>query len=285
MKVESISLTNEGIRAYKKHRFGTAQKKFEQAISLDPENEIAHFQLGIMYLYDLGGKLDEARSHLEKSYTLISKQEDDHKNQNKVQNAEICYHLGRVYYDMKNPDKAFSLFEEAIKYDPELSGPYFFKGLIMEDREKYNEAQHLYRKAIVLNPKYDRAYTQLGNLYMMFDQVDAAKAVFAEAIRINEENTECRNLLGMLFMREKAFKQAIKMFYEALDIDPGLTLTTFNLGMAYAESGNVDRAVHYLNKFIRMADDEQQGYIKQAQIIISHLESGMGMPVDSKVNP
>ena len=70
-----------------------------------------------------------------------------------------------AYSALKKDREALQSYENIIKKDPSLAGPYYNMGIIMKRNGRTEEAIESYRKAISLKPDYVQAYNNLGVLY------------------------------------------------------------------------------------------------------------------------
>lgn len=66
--IGAMSLNNLGVCALEEGRFGEAEKRLQEALSLDSENPLPHFNLAIVY--QAIGRPDEARRHWAASQRL-----------------------------------------------------------------------------------------------------------------------------------------------------------------------------------------------------------------------
>ena len=70
-----------------------------------------------------------------------------------------------AYSALKKDKEALQSYENIIKKDPSLAGPYYNMGIILKRNGRTEEAIESYRKAISLKPDYVQAYNNLGVLY------------------------------------------------------------------------------------------------------------------------
>jgi tetratricopeptide (TPR) repeat protein len=120
--------------------------------------------------------------------------------------------------------------------------------------------EHLF-KAIELDPKNPEAHLLLGNLYMLRGDFDKAEGELREAKELGAENdaygppfvSEVQNSLGVVLVHLKRYDEAIVELRDAagniLNRNPHLAWG--NLGWAYHERGEYNRAVEALTQAVR----------------------------------
>tara|TARA_R110002073_G_scaffold145532_2_gene297640 strand:- start:7121 stop:8596 length:1476 start_codon:yes stop_codon:yes gene_type:complete len=69
--------------------------------------------------------------------------------------------VGRGYIDSQDYNKAILVMDVLIKMKPKWSHPYLFKGIVLEEQEKYKEARELYKKVLEVRPGQSNAINRL----------------------------------------------------------------------------------------------------------------------------
>ena len=153
--------------------------------------------------------------------------------------AEIWVALARAYEKVGDTDRAIDYYEKAKIIDNEddhiyvaLGEAYFSKYLKTRDKGFYTQSIENLIQAIELNPKNDTAYRDLGNDY-------------------GEEG----NLEGAIYCWEKS-----------LELKPDHYIILFNLGLAYFETGNKNKASKY---FKQIKDNHYSKFPEKEKKIIN----------------
>lgn len=149
--------------------------------------------------------------------------------------SDIPNLMGLAYLRAGMMDAARSCFKRAIRLDPANARPYNNIGAIYHVKEQYKSAIKFYKKAIEKDPAFLLAYYNLGNAY---------------------------------FARKK-YLQAIDTMHKIVQIDPdyltrdhpGVELgvpdidqaqRSFYYAKLYAQAGNVDKVVYFLQQSIEL---------------------------------
>ena len=124
----------------KKQKYETdAKKEFEKAIKLKSDYIDAEIQLALFYEYQ--GNIEEAKNQL-----LGLKSQF-------LNNAEIIFQLGRLYFNEGQIDKAIVEFEGAISLNPIFSNAHYSLGLCYQKKGEMEKAIAEFEKVLELNPE------------------------------------------------------------------------------------------------------------------------------------
>src|SRR6185503_13382055 len=110
--------------------------------------------------------------------------------------AEIPYHLGRIYYQQRRHTEAADAFRRAIALDARAYRAWDNLGLASEALGDITQAQQHYLKAIALvhkdHPDYDVVYANFADLLIKLGNAERAFDLAVEAAERNPD--EPRNL-------------------------------------------------------------------------------------------
>ncbi|MEZ4699307.1 MAG: protein kinase [Rhodothermales bacterium] len=193
----SITLTRQGDVYEAMGDAARAEDFYLRAIALNPDNSVAHNNLGRLYLTI--GRNDEGGAQLEKAIDL------------EPQNLMYRRNLGSYYYNTLQWDKAKEVYLQTAAVDSfylayaNLATIYYF------DKD-YAQAARWYRASIQLNPNDYRIWGYYGNALYWRDEAGRAEAVPAlrEGIRLAEER------LSALQSRDPEVLAQISTFYALL---------------------------------------------------------------------
>jgi Tfp pilus assembly protein PilF len=182
---------------------------WKDAIARAPNNARAYGSLGIVY--KKRGEHDKAIELFEKSMSLGKAY------------PEVFLHLGDIYFDRKDYNKAVMYLEAALKID-------FSKKVRLG----------------ILN-KLGRTYGKLG-------ENEKAVEAFEEAIRLYPDATVPYNNLGVLYARTGQIDKAIDIFEQALKTVESKDIY-YNLAVLYTEKGNKTKAIDAYKKSKDMTNE------------------------------
>jgi type IV pilus biogenesis/stability protein PilW len=85
---------------------------------------------------------------------------------------------------------------------------------------------------------------QMGISYLNDNNIQPAYVEFQKALELNPRDKEVHQALGVLYLTKlEDYPKAVKHFQEALDIDKNFSEAATNLGNAYAQMGEFDKAI------------------------------------------
>ena len=147
-------------RAYRETEYLTeALVEFRRALELDPNFPRAHYYLGLTYLLKDGApRLNDAADEFKIELN---------RNPNEF---FANYYLGIVSLIQKKLDVAAGLLEKASKTEPDNPDPYFHLGQIYQELGQYDKAIEALRKSIALNPFLSHNDYQVGTAHFRLGQ-------------------------------------------------------------------------------------------------------------------
>lgn len=155
--------------------------------------------------------------------------------------AEEAYRLVHQAYQLQtaqppNLDRAYELYSQALRLEPELFDALYNAGLILYQRKHFSQAKNLLGKA-----------------------VRSARTHHADK---PELEAEASNALGVCFQKEGRVPDAIKWFRAALQKDPGYVKAHFNLINGYLAERDIEKAAAALKRAQEQAPSPQYNQLK-----------------------
>jgi len=125
-----------------------------------------------------------------------------------------------------------------------------------------------YKRAVKANPSYADAHNNIGTVWYQRKKYGKAIKAYQKAIAVRPEMAVLHSNLGYAYFSEKKYEEAIRAFRDALVLDPQFFEQMssrnasvlqdrsvedrggfyFLLAKSFAQSGNVERCLHYLRK-------------------------------------
>ena len=170
-------------------------------------------------------------------------------------NARAYGSLGIVYKKRGEHDKAIELFEKSMSLGKAYPEIFLHLGDIYFDRKDYNKAIVYLEAALEIDfSKKVRLgiLNKLGRTYGKLGENEKAVEAFEEAIRLYPDATVPYNNLGVLYVRTGQIDKAIDIFEQALKIRESKDIY-YNLAVLYREKGNITKAIDNYKKSKNMA--------------------------------
>lgn len=209
--------------------FAAARVEYERAISLNPNDALAHHWYGNRLFTK--GNTDEARPLLEKLLELDP------------ENPAVNETLGWVPFDEGRFEDALVLFQRSIDLDPDYSLGHMTVGLALRYLGRGDEAVGPLLAAIELNPSdADRSrinlaslYTALGRTADAFDHLRARVAVVPSDWRRYRD-------IGRLYRDAGQLEAATGWYQQALDRASSDLDLAFDMALLALDRGDPDEA-------------------------------------------
>ena len=167
--------------------------------------------------------------------------------------AEIPYHLGRIYYQQGRHSEAADAFRRATTIDPEGYAAWDNLGLATEALGDVAQAQRHYLKAIALvhkdHPRYDVVYANFADLLIRAGNFRQAFDLAAEAAQRNPDEPRNFFLAGKALVHLEQSDVSVRWFEQAIKLNPDYPEPRYLLSQVYRKLGRIEDAERELKQF------------------------------------
>ncbi|MGA7915423.1 MAG: tetratricopeptide repeat protein [Candidatus Acidiferrales bacterium] len=182
------------------------------------------------------------------------------------ENAECLYHLGRVRYQQNRFDDAIAAFEHALRLEPNDVRAQNNLGLSYDAENKNEQAIAAYRKAIALdqaaNTHTEQPYLNLAILLAKSNRQVEAMPLLEQAEGIAPDSNKVRYELGKAYFDLGQLDKAQPELEAAVRIDPKSRESHYLLGRIYQRLGKTELAAQEFKiteSLIRVHDSGASG--------------------------
>lgn len=190
MRINLEDLINSAIASKNPDDLKEAEGGLERFLLRDPKSHSALDCLGLVRHY-LGDS--------KKGIKLINKAIGLESNQKLYH-----LHLGLIYTDIEEWEKAFLAYMEALKIDPAHPQTLLNLGSLCSKRESYPAALQFYHKALDQKPDYLEAHQYLSSIYLKLNQKELALKHLNEYVALAPTDESATHLLSSLRGEEVA---------------------------------------------------------------------------------
>jgi len=241
-------------------RLDEAQREFEAALELDPNNATALLNLGS--IQRIKGRVAQAEHFVKRALQV------------NPDSIGALAQLAELKRDQQDLDESVRLYRVAMSIDD--SQPFLFLGLgdSLQKAGKYDEAERAFRSVLELDPDSFEAYYNLGVTDLQRDRLDDAVANFDKALSLSPEHPAAAlalNNLGDIQLRRGEVEQAVESFRRAVEASPGHLESHYNLGSVYFSQGKLDEAIELLEHAAQLQPDHEQ---VQSSLGMAYLHKG-----------
>jgi len=209
----------------KKNEAEAAEAEWRKAVSLNPEDGKARFNLALSL--DQRGQMDEAITHYQKAVEV----EPD--------NAAAFTNLAVALLRKGRLDDAIDRFAKSLAIEPDNAKAESNLGAALIQKGRVDDAIEHCRKALVIDPAHPDAHNSLGIGLAMRGKVDEAIPHLETAVAAVPDSLEYRYNLGRVLAAKRRFADAMPHFEEAVKLSNGAEPQS--LGMLSAMYGELGR--------------------------------------------
>jgi len=166
-----------------RQRFDQALPILEKALQLNPNNVDAHINLGAAYAET--GKLDRAEEQFRAAILLTPLNFNAHNL------------LGKLYFDSKRLAEAETQFLQSLQCEPNLAA-YDHLGYIYVQRGDQDRAEKVFREAVAMKSTDSHAHFNLGLIYATKGRNTQAVEELQAALAADPNNPEIQSALEKL---------------------------------------------------------------------------------------
>ena len=176
-------------------------------------------------------------------------------------NVQALTTLGDLYYDERNWDKAFPLYNllfDLIPTHVEIDAGKIAarQGISAFHIERFEDAERGLLAACKFEPDNFDANFYLGRLMYQKNEYEKAVLCLRKARSINPESTETDEPLGLSYFKSQHYRESIPFLRRVLDEDPTDKDALFAIATAMDKTGYGDKA---LKVFMHLRPDPQYG--------------------------
>jgi predicted O-linked N-acetylglucosamine transferase (SPINDLY family) len=252
---DAASSMTRALEFHQNGRLDEAAGHYKDVLKAEPQNIIAHSNLGAAY-NDLG-QLAEAMAWHDKALAIDPKNVEAHNNKGNTLKA-----LGRL-------EDSITCFQKAIILKPDLAQVHYNLGTVFQDLGQLPEAADCFQKAIVLHPDYADAHNNLGNVHKDLGRFDDAITSYRKSLALRPNHAATHNNFGDGLREQGLWDEALACFRKALELEPDLAEAHSNLGHVLQEFGQLDEAVESVRKAISLKPDYAEAHNTLGNILNS----------------
>ncbi len=185
-------------------------------------------------------------------------------------NAQILNHLGVVYFNLADYNKAENRFLKALKIDPNLMDVYFNLGMLYQKRGEFRKALTYYK--VVAENIFDdpEVFYLMGQCAQSANMINEAKAFYAESFRLSPIPKTALDL-SIIYIAQEEYKEAekmisylIKMMSESnsdpLSMNEEMEPLHFTMGLLLVSQNRYEEAMKSFYNAVLINDKNEQSY-------------------------
>jgi tetratricopeptide (TPR) repeat protein len=275
-EVRAMKAFKDGNKMYASNDYRAAAQKYEEAIQLDPEDNInscggspgcVHFYLGNSYdnIYRPTRKGEATNdAYLEKAINHYKLAAEKITNDPKMRTLALQYLVAAYGPDKLNdPTQAEPVVRAMIEMEPNEPTNYFALARIYADSGEYELAEQTYLKAREARPNDPMVYMQLAGFYNQQGDFENTIKYVEERTKIEPNNPEAFQTLATYYW-DKAYRDFRLSDKEKMQyVQSGLQA----VDRALAIKDDYMEAVAYKNLLLRLQANLERDPARQKQLL------------------
>ncbi|MES2585368.1 MAG: tetratricopeptide repeat protein [Pseudomonadota bacterium] len=235
-----------GIIYAQRKDYPRAIKYLETAIKANPQNGIAHSNLGNV-LFELG-QFEKALLSYDQAIALNPTYAEAWSNK-----GNALYELGRYKEALVQHDRAIALNSTYVE-------AWSNKGNALYELELYEEALGHHDKALALNPSYAEAWSNKGLVLNALKDFPNALAHHDKALSLSPQSAKVWINKGLSHSAQEQHQEALALYDQALKLNPSLAEAWTNKGNAIYALGRYEESIEHHQKAIQLKPDYSQAW-------------------------
>ncbi|MEQ9640465.1 MAG: tetratricopeptide repeat protein [Alphaproteobacteria bacterium] len=256
-------------------RFQEAAAAFDTALTLDPNDSVAAYHAGHMYMrwrkpaeavgyYEiaaasqpdnpqmqagLAGGLQEA-GEVDRALAIVARllaSNPDHADAHNIRGN--CLYMKRDYAG------AVTAYEEALRLSPAFGIAAYNAGNALRYLGRLDEALDYFHHACDIDPNVASAHNGVGMVHQQRGHHQAALLAFDRALEIEPELGDALNNKAVSLQNLGRYGEALTTYYQLLDKQPDRSAAYFNLGTMLQMLERWDESIVVLRKGLQHDDD------------------------------
>ncbi|MDR0881228.1 MAG: tetratricopeptide repeat protein [Candidatus Adiutrix sp.] len=209
---------------------GDALATFEKIARLEPQNMMAHYNLGYTHL--LSGRLLEAEEALGRAAEL------------NPDNFETLFHLGKTSLELGHLDRALPALKRAGEMGNTRPAVFRLLGEALMLAHDHQAALAAFKKAVKAAPNDAYALSALGALFVdLANDLPVARSLFQRSVEIDPTNSLYRQRLGRLLFTLGEYDGAEHHLKMAMEYGSRAPEVHYHLGCLAEENGRREEAL------------------------------------------
>ena len=219
--------------------------EFNEAVHLNPRNDIAWFLLAAMQS-DMGEAKDALASY---------------RNAAQVGGKAVEYwFLAMQLNKFERYDDAIAAAEKALEGNPKQAGAWIEMGIARAKLGRLDEARQAADKAVRLQPKDGLVLQQAARIYRLIKRLPESDALLQQALAANPDLAETYCVMARNACDQGNLTQALENAQATLRLEPGHAEAFNTIGRVHEQRGELEQALQAFqtaHKMLPMATDYQ----------------------------
>lgn len=166
--------------------------------------------------------------------------------------------------------EALAAIDSALAIDSTFAAAWGRRALLLYNTGNQTDARTVIARATALAlsaSAHERDLIRLWS-YRINDDRDAEAALLDSLLVSHPRDPELYLMRGQCYELSRAYEAAVQMYAASVERDTGFALGVMSLGYTYSILGEQEKAVEFMQRYIRMAPNEPDPHASYADILV-----------------
>lgn len=211
---------------------GTAEKIFKKVIKMNPENAVAHKDLGVIYL----------------NQRLFDYAEDEFRIAMELapNDFDIIFEYANYLYSVSKYQEADKYYDKALTIKDDVVAKSL-QAINKIELNQLDNARELIESALTEQPEHEYIQFLAGRIYYSMEDYEKAKIYFIKSLEQNPD-IETKNLLALCYYQLGEYDKALNIFKALLEKNSENISLLLNEAKCYEKMNETNKALEVLDK-------------------------------------
>lgn len=211
---------------------GTAEKIFKKVIKMNPENAVAHKDLGVIYL----------------NQRLFDYAEDEFRIAMELapNDFDIIFEYANYLYSVSKYQEADKYYDKALAIKDDVVAKSL-QAINKIELNQLDNARELIESALTEQPEHEYIQFLAGRIYYSMEDYEKAKIYFIKSLEQNPD-IETKNLLALCYYQLGEYDKALNIFKALLEKNSENISLLLNEAKCYEKMNETNKALEVLDQ-------------------------------------
>ncbi len=236
--MDVIDLVEAGEAFVEEGDIPKAYSKFEEALTLAPEDPQLYNRLGMLEMSR--GEPAKARTHFTEACQLAPDVSRYHMR------------LGDSLQRLEKFEEAIQAYARSLELEPRNAPAWNNRGFANFNINRWNEALRCYDESMRSDPSYAVAWYNYGYTLQLSGRLNDSKDYYQRAVELDPDDKIAWNNLANVHYNQGHYERSIEIYKKSIDLDSNYVIAINNIGNALDHLYRYEESIPYHEKAIEL---------------------------------